>query len=274
MPASKTPRSFGRRDGGQTGASSPACGSTDSGRSWQPGAGGMCLHTIVLDRERSQAHRWSRSRQPARFAATMAARRGSPINRGLKSNGIPRSRGRGRALRPSHRNAPGATRPCCTCKSIGMSCAAMTAVSRGTKSAEICRPISVSLSTCTRTSRRPIYVVPIKSDSEHYPIDGRLRVYRSRTGGDEWEELTNGLPQANCYVNVLRDAMAVDSLDSCGIYFGTTGGQVYVSADSGESGGRSCTICRPCSRSKSKRCRDSRRAAGAFARAGAGRAAK
>jgi len=79
-----------------------------------------------------------------------------------------------------------------------------------------------------------VYVVPIKSDSEHYPLDGKLQVYRSRTGGDEWEALTNGLPQSNCYVNVLRDAMAVDSLDSCGIYFGTTGGQVYASSDAGE----------------------------------------
>jgi hypothetical protein len=59
-------------------------------------------------------------------------------------------------------------------------------------------------------------------------------VYRSSGGGYEWEPLSAGLPQENCYVNVLRDAMAVDSLDSCGIYFGTTGGQVYASADSGE----------------------------------------
>jgi len=80
-----------------------------------------------------------------------------------------------------------------------------------------------------------IYVVPIKSDSEHFPIDGKLQVYRSRSGGNEWEALTRGLPQSNCYVNVLRDAMSVDSLDSCGIYFGTTGGQVYVSADAGDS---------------------------------------
>jgi hypothetical protein len=80
-----------------------------------------------------------------------------------------------------------------------------------------------------------IYVVPIKSDSEHFPPDGKLRVYRSRTGGNEWEALTDGLPQNDCYVNVLRDAMAVDSLDSCGIYFGTTGGQVYASANGGDS---------------------------------------
>ena len=79
-----------------------------------------------------------------------------------------------------------------------------------------------------------IYVVPIKSDMEHFPIDGKLQVHRSRSGGNEWEALTNGLPQENCYVNVLRDAMAVDKLDPCGIYFGTTGGQVYASADEGD----------------------------------------
>jgi len=77
--------------------------------------------------------------------------------------------------------------------------------------------------------------VPIKSDSEHYPLEGKLRVYRSRTGGNKWEELTKGLPQKDCYVNVLRDAMSVDSLDPCGVYFGTTGGQVYASRDSGDS---------------------------------------
>jgi photosystem II stability/assembly factor-like uncharacterized protein len=79
-----------------------------------------------------------------------------------------------------------------------------------------------------------IYVVPIKSDSEHYPPDGKLRVYRSKNGGKDWEALTKGLPQQDCYVNVLRDAMTVDSMDPCGIYFGTTGGQVYASADNGD----------------------------------------
>src|SRR5438876_510657 len=82
--------------------------------------------------------------------------------------------------------------------------------------------------------RETIYVVPIKSDSEHYPPSGRLRVYRSRTGGNDWEALTKGLPQRNCYVNVLRDAMSVDSLEPCGVYFGTTGGQVYASVDAGD----------------------------------------
>ena len=80
-----------------------------------------------------------------------------------------------------------------------------------------------------------VYVVPIKSDSEHFPPDGKLRVFRSRSGGNEWEALTSGLPQSNCFVNVYRNALAVDSLDKCGVYFGTTGGQLYASADEGDS---------------------------------------
>ena len=93
----------------------------------------------------------------------------------------------------------------------------------------------------------------------HYPPDGRLRVYRSRTGGGEWEPLTKGLPQEHCYVNVLRDAMAVDRLDECGVYFGTTGGQVYCSPDGGDTLGSD--RARPagrCCRSRCRRCRDLR----------------
>ena len=140
----------------------------------------------------------------------------------------------GRPLRAPHRHAPFAARTCCSCRSTGTSCAATTAANRGTRSAATCRPISASSIDVHAHEPETIYVVPIKSDSEHFPPDGKLRVYRSRTGGNEWEALTKGLPQSDCYVNVLRDAMAVDSLDKCGVYFGTTGGQVYASADAGD----------------------------------------
>ena len=98
-----------------------------------------------------------------------------------------------------------------------------------------------------------LYVVPIKSDSLHFPLEGKLRVYRSRTGGNEWEPLTKGLPQKDCYVNVLRDAMAVDSLDECGVYFGTTGGQVYASADAGDNWTPIVRDLPACSRSRCRR---------------------
>ena len=54
--------------------------------------------------------------------------------------------------------------------------------------------------------------------------DAKMRVFRSRNGGGDWEPMTKGLPQDNAYINVLREGMATDALDSCGIYLGTTTG--------------------------------------------------
>jgi hypothetical protein len=76
-----------------------------------------------------------------------------------------------------------------------------------------------------------------RADQERFralPTQWAVARLSQRTGGNEWEALTKGLPQRNCYVNVLRDAMSVDSLEPCGVYFGTTGGQVYASADAGD----------------------------------------
>ena len=194
-----------------------------------------------------------------------------PINRGLHSAAHPRPDGRGRPLRPPHRHAPVAARRAVHAKALGRDAQRRRAAIQwhevsGNLPTDFGFPIDVHAH-----EPETIYVVPIKSDSEHYPPEGKLRVYRSRTGGNEWEALTNGLPQSDCYVNVLRDAMAVDSLDPCGVYFGTTGGQVYASAERGRQlGCRSCAICRRCCRSRCRRCHDSRGAAGAFADAGAG----
>jgi hypothetical protein len=175
-----------------------------------------------------------------------------PINRGLKSPVHPRPECRGRPLRSPHRHAPVASE--CAVHAEALGCHAQRRrrrfVARGQRqSADRLRvPIDVHAH-----EPETIYVVPIKSDSEHYPPDGKLRVYRSRTGGNEWEPLTKGLPQRDCYVNVLRDAMAVDSLDSCGVYFGTTGGQVYARPTPETTGRPSSAIFRRCCPSRSRR---------------------
>jgi photosystem II stability/assembly factor-like uncharacterized protein len=156
-----------------------------------------------------------------------------PINRGLKSEGIPDPAAEvGHCV---HRIAMHPSRPQVLFMQKHWD------VMRSDDGGESWREVSGNLPTdfgfvidVHAHEPETIYVVPIKSDSEHYPPDGKLRVYRSRTGGGDWEALTRGLPQRDCYVNVLRDAMAVDGLDSCGIYFGTTGGQVYASADAGD----------------------------------------
>ncbi|WP_329082780.1 WD40/YVTN/BNR-like repeat-containing protein [Streptosporangium sp. NBC_01469] len=223
---------FRSTDGGQTWQELSGLREHRSGPSWQPGAGGMCLHTIVPD-----------PRDPGRIVVAISAagvfrtddagKSWQPMNRGLRSEGIPDPDAEvGHCV---HHIATHPSRP--EVLFMQKHWDVMRSDDAGGSWYEISGdlpsdfgfPIAVH-------AHEPdtVYVVPIKSDSEHYPPEGRLRVYRSRTGGNEWEPLTRGLPQSHCYVNVLRDAMAVDSLDSCGVYFGTTGGQVYASADAGD----------------------------------------
>jgi photosystem II stability/assembly factor-like uncharacterized protein len=204
-----------------------------SGPSWQPGAGGMCLHTILLDPSNEQRIYVAISAAGA-FRSDDGGTTWLPINRGLRSEQLPDQDAEvGHCV---HRLAMHPSRP----NTLFMQ--KHWDVMRTDDAGGSWREVSGNLPTdfgfpidVHAHEPETVYVVPIKSDSEHFVPDAKLRVYRSRTGGNEWEALTNGLPQNDCYVNVLRDAMAVDSLDACGIYFGTTGGQVYASADAGDS---------------------------------------
>jgi hypothetical protein len=204
-----------------------------SGPSWQPGAGGLCLHTIVLDPSRPERIYVAISAAGA-FRSDDAGASWKPINRGLHSEGIPDPDAEvGHCV---HRIAMHPARPDVLFMQKHWD------VMRSDDGGDSWREVSGNLPTdfgfpIVVNAHEPdtVYVVPIKSDSEHFPPDGKLRVYRTRSGGGEWEPLTRGLPQQDCYVNVLRDAMAVDSLDPCGVYFGTTGGQVYASPDGGDS---------------------------------------
>ncbi|MFZ0215985.1 MAG: sialidase family protein [Candidatus Dormiibacterota bacterium] len=224
---------FRSTDGGQTWRELSGLRGHASGPSWQPGAGGMCLHTIVLDPSHPDRIFTAISAAGA-FRSDDAGTTWRPINRGLRSEGIPDPAAEvGHCV---HRIAMHPSRPGVLYMQKHWD------VMRTDDAGESWREISGNLPTdfgfpIDVHAHEPdtVYVIPIKSDSEHVPPDARLRVFRSRTGGDEWEPLTKGLPQSDCYVNVLRDAMAVDSLDACGVYFGTTGGQVYVSADAGDS---------------------------------------
>jgi photosystem II stability/assembly factor-like uncharacterized protein len=224
---------FRTTDGGKDWEELPGLRCHDSGPSWHPGGGGMCLHTIILDPHHRDRIFIAISAAGA-FRSDDAGKTWKPINRGLKSEGIPNPNAEvGHCV---HRISMHPSRPDVLFMQKHWD------VMRSDNAGDSWTEVSGNLPTdfgfpidVHAHEPETIYVVPIKSDSEHFPIDGKLGVYRSKTGGNEWEPLTKGLPQRDCYVNVLRDAMAVDSLDSCGVYFGTTGGQVYASADSGDS---------------------------------------
>jgi photosystem II stability/assembly factor-like uncharacterized protein len=224
---------FRSSDGGQTWQELAGLRGHVSGPQWAPGAGGMCLHTILIDPS-NQERMFIAISAAGAFRTDDGGKTWKPINRGLHSEYIPDPTAEvGHCVHriAMHRSRPG---------SLFMQ--KHWDVLRSDDAGESWHEVSGNLPSdfgfvidVHAHEPETIYVIPIKSDSEHYPPEGKLRVYRSRSGGNEWEALTKGLPQSDCYVNVLRDAMAVDSLDPCGIYFGTTGGQVYVSANSGDS---------------------------------------
>ncbi len=224
---------FESKDGGASWNELSGLRKHDTGPKWQPGAGGMCLHTILLDPQDPQRIYVAISAAGA-FRTDDGGQTWKPINRGLRSEYIPDSTAEvGHCV---HRIAMHGSRP----NTLFMQ--KHWDVMRSDDGGGSWREVSGNLPSdfgfpidVHAHEPETVYVVPIKSDSEHYPPSSRLRVYRTRTGGNEWEALTKGLPQRNCYVNVLRDAMSVDSLEPCGIYFGTTGGQVYGSADAGDS---------------------------------------
>jgi photosystem II stability/assembly factor-like uncharacterized protein len=203
-----------------------------SGPHWAPGAGGLCLHTIILDPADANRVFVAISAAGA-FRTDDGGATWKAINQGLRSEHIPDPTAEvGHCV---HRIAQHPSRPGTLFMQKHWD------VMRTDDAGDSWHEVSGDLPTdfgfaidVHAHEPETVYVVPIKSDAQHYPIDGKLQVFRSRTGGNEWEALTNGLPQSHCYVNVLRDAMAVDSLDECGIYFGTTGGQVYVSPDGGD----------------------------------------
>ena len=223
---------FRSSDGGQTWHELAGLRGHGSGPNWQPGAGGMCLHTIILDAARPGRIVIAISAAGA-FRSDDSGETWRPINRGLRSNYIPEPTAEvGHCV---HHIAIHRSRPDVLFMQKHWD------VMRSNDAGESWQEVSGNLPTdfgfaIDVHAHEPdtLYVVPIKSDSEHFPLEGKLRVYRSRSGGNEWEALTKGLPQRDCYVNVLRDAMSVDTLDPCGVYFGTTGGQVYASADAGD----------------------------------------
>ena len=223
---------FRSEDGGQTWRELSGLREHHTGGIWQPGAGGLCLHTIILDPTDPNRIYIAISAAGA-FRTDDGGRTWKPINQGLRSDYIPDADAEvGHCV---HHIAMHPSRPGVLFMQKHWD------VMRSDNGGDLWHEVSDNLPSdfgfvidVHAHEPETIYVVPIKSDSEHYPPDGKLRVYRSRSGGNGWEALSNGLPQENCYVNVLRDAMSVDTADPCGIYFGTTGGQVYASADAGD----------------------------------------
>ncbi len=224
---------FRSTDGGQSWHELAGLRGHGTGPKWQPGAGGMGLHSILID-PKNHDRMFVAISAAGCFRTEDGGQNWKPINRGLRSQYIPDPNAEvGHCV---HRIALHPSRP--DVLFMQKHWDVMRSDDGGDNWYEVSGDLPTDFGFPIEVhAHEPdtVFVVPITSDSLHYPPEGKLRVYRSRTGGNDWEPMTRGLPQENCYVNVLRDATCIDSLDPCGVYFGTTGGQVYASADGGES---------------------------------------
>ena len=222
---------------------------TDGGKSWHELAGlrnhGSGSQVAARRRRPRAPHDPARSRptrngcsspsrRPARSAPTTAACTWTPINRGLKSQYIPDPEAEvGHCV---HRIAMHPSRPeyALHAEALGRDAhrRRRRAVDRGER--QPADRLRVSRSTCTRTSRRRSTWCRSRATRITFRPRASCASIAAAPADTNGSRSPNGLPQQDCYVNVLRDAMAVDRLDSCGVYFGTTGGQVYASADAGD----------------------------------------
>jgi len=223
---------FRSADGGATWEEVPGLRRHPSTPAWQPGAGGLCLHTILFDPV-APGRLYVAISAAGVFRSEDGGQTWQPANRGLRATYTPEPEPEvGFCV---HRIALHPARPQVLFMQKHFGVYRSDDAGRswqqisGNLPSDFGYPIAVH-----PEEPDTVYVVPITDDTQHYPPNGELRVWRTRDGGGTWEATGRGLPDRHCYVNVLREAMATVGGDPPGIYVGTTGGQVYGSTDGGE----------------------------------------
>lgn len=221
---------FVSRDGGQSWEEVAALTQHPSRPGWFPGNGGLCLHTILID-PADPRRIWVGISAVGVFRTEDGGSSWHLCNRGLPP--VPTGEGNPEIGR-------------CVHKMVLDPCAPNTlymqfhgGVFRSIDGADSWIPIETGLPgnfgfPMVITAAGRLYVIPLISDEQRFVRDGNLRVFRSENRGEHWEAVGNGLPEEAHYVGVLRDSMAVDSLEPAGIYLGTTMGEVYASPDEGD----------------------------------------
>jgi photosystem II stability/assembly factor-like uncharacterized protein len=225
---------FRSRDGGLTWEHVAGLREHPSTPGWEPGNGGLILHSIV-SHPTDPARMWIGISAVGVFATSDGGATWTAQNRGVRADHLPEPHPETGTcvhkfgLHPSRpdvlyqQNHSGAYRS----DDAG---ASWTDINDGLPS-HFGFPIAIH-----PQDPRTIFVVPLNGDDRgRYMPDGQAAVWRSRDAGDSWQRLSRGLPQEHAYLGVLREAMATDALDQPGIHFGTSTGQVFSSRDDGDS---------------------------------------
>lgn len=198
---------------------------------WWPGNGGLCLHTIVVD-PNNAGRIWIGISAVGVFRTEDGGQSWKTCNKGLPE--VATDSDAAEVGRCVHKLVLDPNEP------NTLYCQFHGGVFKSTDGADTWQAIETGLPgnfgfPMGITTNSDLFVIPLESDIHRHVKDGKLRVFRSQNGGESWESSSEGLPDQPHYVGVLRDAMAVDNCDPAGIYFGTSMGELFYSADAGES---------------------------------------
>ncbi len=223
---------FRSEDNGKTWEEVPGLTSHPTRSRWQPGAGGLCLHTIIPNPQNEDQMHVAISAVGV-FHTKDGGQSWKPANQGVRADFLPQkypefgqcvhkmvmSNNPSLLFQQNH----------CGVYRSDDGGASWQDVTLGLPS-EFGFPMAVH-------PREPetIYVIPLQGAEFRCPPEGKLRVFRSRNGGRSWEPLAKGLPQKNTFAGVYREGMVVDGLEPTGVYFGTNTGKVYFSGNEGDS---------------------------------------
>ena len=224
---------FRTDDGGETWREVTGLAQHPTRPHWHPGAGGLCLHSIVLD-ARSPRRMFVGISAVGVFRSEDGGETWTPRNRGTRAEFLPDKYPEyGQCV---HKLLPGAGQPDLLFQQNH--CGVYRSSDAGDSWQEITAGLpsdfGFPLAVHPRQSET-IFVIPLKGAEFRCPPGGHLRVFCSKNGGKSWEALSNGLPQENTFLGIYREGMATDTLDPCGVFFGTNTGKLFGSADEGNS---------------------------------------
>ncbi len=219
-------------DGGVTWTHVAGLRAHPSNPHWVPGAGGLILHSIAAD-PTDPARLWIAISSAGTFATTDGGATWEPRNRGVRAEFMPdRYPEIGQCVHKLLMAADGAQ------FYQQNHCGVYRSADGGRQWEEITAGLPSDFGFPLALHPRDpntLYTIPLNgAEQGRYVPNATMVVWRSRDRGDSWTPLTAGLPAKDAYIGVLREAMAVDTLDQAGIYFGTSNGQLYGSADEGD----------------------------------------
>jgi photosystem II stability/assembly factor-like uncharacterized protein len=226
---------FESRDGGQSWQPNQGLLNHEHQPKWQPGGGGLCLHTIVLDPDNPRRMLIAMSTGGV-YRSDDGGKSWRARNAGVRAQFMPEEQRYPEFGQCVHKVVHHPSRP--GRLFLQNHWGLYRSDDWGDNWKDIANGVPSDFGFAMQMHPHDpdtVYIVPIEADIFRATPQAKLRVYRTQNAGASWQPLTKGLPQSGAYENVLRDALTADSFDSAGIYFGTRSGKLYGSRDEGAS---------------------------------------